>query len=127
MADKLLRPSKKIKLSDLEVAAGLAGGQYVNELLHTVALVQQLEEGQRLFRARDLKHDVVDKFVRVISGGESGLCSDIRTFDTMREPNIRMVVAGKMIEVERDDFVVVNVQFLQFPDRTGYIKLPQHV
>lgn len=112
-----LIPSKKIKRSDLELACRLEG--WSSEILmHTIAVIQSLEEGESIALARELGKNTVGKYVRVISTDTFGTCTDIDNSEDRRACEISMVVDGKILKVRHNDLIVTRAPA---PQPIGYI------
>lgn len=116
---KMLKPAKQIARRDLITAAEVLNLGYLDGLLDAVAIVQGLAEGEVLTTAGDLKQQHNDTRVRVI-GGPRGVLSDVKPYDRDRNYQIQAVIDGKLYELERDDYVVLNVP----APRGGYISRP---
>ena len=108
MTVKLKTPSKNIKRKDLVVGMRLIGLRAQDDLLNAIALVQELQEGERLFRAHELRSEtILGKHLRVPGTDVGGICSDAK-FSEYDSELVRFVIAGKMEVVEGAIFVVLS-------------------
>ena len=118
---KMLKPAKQIARRDLITAAEVLDVGYIDGLLDAVAIVQGLREGETLTRAQNLTLEHVGSRIRVI-GGDQGVLSDLRPWSRDSNTyNVSTVIAGRLVELERDDYVVLNAEFVS---QGGYIKRP---
>jgi len=104
---RLKTPSKNIKRKDLGVAMRLLGLSDQDELLNAVALVQELKEGQKIYRAYELqKAKLSGVTIKIDSEDIAGVLTDAKgnyVYDT-----VQLVVDGKMLNVSGSEFVVVT-------------------
>lgn len=104
---RLKTPSKNIKRKDLGVAMKLLGLSDQDELFNTVALVQELKEGQKLYRAYELeKLDLSGVMITIDSEDVAGVLTDAKG-GYIYDP-VKLVVDGKMANVSGTAFVVVT-------------------
>lgn len=119
-ARKMLKPAKQIARRDLITAAEVLDVGYIDGLLDAVAIVQGLKEGETLTRAQNLTLEHVGSRIRVI-GGDQGVLSDLRPWSRDNgNYKVSTVIAGRLVELERDDYVVLNAEYVA----GGYIKRP---
>lgn len=104
---KLKTPTKNIKRKDLTVAMRLLGLSDQDDLLNAVAIVQELEEGEKLYRAYELQSEKLSAVnIRVVGRDIAGVLTDaqgVYSYDP-----VRLVVDGKMISVNGNDFVITS-------------------
>ena len=104
---RLKTPSKNIKRKDLGVAIRLMGTHDQDELLNAVALVQELEEGQKIFRAYELqKAKLSGVTIKIDSEDVAGALTDAKG-SYIYDP-VQLVVDGKMVTVNGSSFVIVT-------------------
>jgi hypothetical protein len=119
---KLKTPTENIERKDLVVALRLIGYRDTDELMHAVALTQELEDNQAIYRAYELALDdveVVGSHVKVDGSKASGILSDVVSSEPgYPTAKIRLVVAGKLIEVDGLTYVVVSNDTPQLGDDT---------
>lgn len=110
MQTKLRTPSESIERKDLVIALALSDVRGEDELMHAIALVQDLKEGQSLTRGFWLKKkDIVGKYVVLVGKDVAGVCTDFIDRDQNRNAsNHQLVLDGVITEVSTTDFLVVE-------------------
>lgn len=104
---RLKTPSKNIKRKDLGVAMKLLGLSDQDELLNAVAIVQELKEGQKIYRAYELqKAKLSGVTITIDSEDVAGVLTDA-SGNYIYDP-VKLVVDGKMLNVPGSSFVVVT-------------------
>lgn len=103
----LKTPTEDIQRKDLTVAMELLNTNDRDYLLHALALVQELKEGQAIYRASQLKDaDVLGDTVQVVGTKISGVVTDIRRDDYGRG-DWQLVVDGKLFDVPTSTTYVI--------------------
>lgn len=105
---RLLTPSETIERKDLAIAIAISDARSEDELMHAVALVQDLTEGQSISRGFYVKkQEVLDRHIKVINGPE-GFVTDVKLDEQFRGNDIEFVLDGKMVKVDRSVFIVIE-------------------
>lgn len=111
MITKLRTPSETIARKDLIVALLISDSRAEDEVMHAVALVQDLAEGESITRGYSLKkQDVVGKFVQIVDLSIDGVCTDFvpREMLVARSDQHQLVLDGVIINVPVSAFVIVS-------------------
>lgn len=104
---RLKTPSKNIKRKDLNVAMQLLGVSDQDELLDVIATVQELEDGQKIYRAYELQRaKLSDVTVKIDSEDVTGVLTDAQG-NYIYDP-VKLVVDGKMLNVPGSALVIVT-------------------
>lgn len=109
MTTQFRTPTETIERKDLLAALQLsAGSNHPDEVMHAVALVQDLDEGQTIVRGHQLKEGVVGRYIEVVDTGDKGYLSDWREHNLRDNYKANAVVNGKMVEIERGHYIIVD-------------------
>lgn len=126
MPTKLLTPSETIERKDLIIALSICDSRSEDELMHAVALVQDLQEGETITRGYYVKkQEVVGQVVTILEQSRTGLCTDFVSIDalTNRSENHQLVIDGEIVLVPRHAFIIIS-SGTGTPSRLGDIKYP---
>lgn len=76
------------------------------EIERIMDLLMGLQSWQILIHASEISNVHVGKEIKIV-GGKSGVMTDQRSHDEMRDGNILIVVDGKIVSIRRWDDVIV--------------------
>ena len=110
---KLKTPTENLERKDLVVALRLTGrSSDQDDLFHALALVQELEDNQTLYKATELTNDDVDVIgdtIKIDGKKVTGVLSDVVSTDPgYYHATIRLVVGGKLVEVPGNTYVTIT-------------------
>lgn len=104
---KLKTPTKNIKRKDLTAAVRLLGLSDLDDLLNAVAIIQELDEGQKIYRAYELQGEKIDNVnIKVVNRDIEGFLTDAK--GTYIHDDVKLVVDGKMRTIRGSEFVVTS-------------------
>lgn len=105
---KLRTPSENIARKDLIVALAISDGRGEDEILHGVALVQDLDEGQSITRGWQVKEgDILNRHIQIVDG-PFGLVTDYKDRDFTRNDTDQLVVDGKLVSLSRQAYIIIE-------------------